>query len=167
MLTAKSNAPRLSLRTRKWLTAAIVVAVASFAPVMLLLGQTRYQRGELSVRKALAFEPDLWAADTGKRDVESPRGLMVPGLLTTGRLAGMAEADIRTLLGEPDCSPTASGPFAADRRLVYWVGRVGTARVKPDDPAAGPGCLYLRLVDGRVVEWQIAAAPAEGIGRSQ
>ncbi len=105
--------------------------------------------------------------ETGKRDVESRRGLMVPGLLKTGQLAGKGEADIRTLLGEPDCPRSGAGPFAVDRRVAYWVGKVGTARVKSGDPAAGPGCLYLRLVDGRVVEWQLAAVPSEGMGRSQ
>ncbi len=142
---------------RKWITLAVVVALASIAPILVLLGLSSMQRDQ--PRRALVFDPDAWRAEAGILRVEDERGLMVPGLLATGRLAGMSEADVRALLGEPDCPPAAGGPFAPDRRLAYWVGRVGTARVKPGDPAAGPGCLFLRVVAGKVVEWQLAAAP--------
>ncbi len=148
----------LSPRTRKWITLAVVVGIASIAPLMLFFGQSAMQRE--APRRTLVFDPAAWRAEAGRLDVESRRGLMVPGLLATGRLAGVPETDVRALLGEPDCPPTEGGPFGPDRRLAYWVGRVGTARVEPSDPAAGPGCLYLRIVEGKVVEWQLAAAPA-------
>lgn len=147
----------LTPRARKWITLAVVVGLASIAPLMVLLGKSSMQREP--PRRALVFEPEAWRADAGRLDPESERGLMVPGLLATGRLAAMAEAEVRALLGEPDCPPAPGGPFAPDRRLAYWVGRVGTARVKAGDAAAGPGCLYLRIVEGNVVEWQLAAAP--------
>lgn len=147
----------LSPRARKWITLAVVVGLSSIAPILVIFGQSAMQREP--PRKALVFDPVAWRAETGRLDVESRRGLMVPGLLATGRLAAMPEADVQALLGEPDCPPTEGGPFASDRRLAYWVGRVGTARVRPGDPAAGPGCLYLRIVEGKVVEWQLAEAP--------
>lgn len=95
----------------------------------------------------------MWRAERGNLTAANARGLMVPGLLTSGSLAALPEGEARRLLGEPDCPPGRAGPFAGDRRLVYWVGKTGTRRVKADDPAAGPGCLYLRVLDGRVVEW--------------
>lgn len=147
----------LSPRARKWITLAVVIGLSSIAPLLILFGQSAMQRQ--AARRALVFDAPAWRADAGRLDPESDRGLMVPGLVATGQLAGMAEPDVRSLLGEPDCPPVEGGPFAADVRLAYWVGRVGTARVKAGDPAAGPGCFYLRVVDGRVVEWQLAAAP--------
>ncbi len=142
-----------SLRARKWATVAILLLLALPAPLMLIFGRTAIQNPP---RRVLPFDPDIWRAEAGRLDPEAARGLMIPGLLRSGRLAGRSEAEVRALLGEPDCPAGAGGPFAGGARLAYWVGRTGTARVRPDDPAAGPGCLYLRLEGGRVVEWQLA-----------
>jgi protein-disulfide isomerase len=152
---------KMSPRQRKWLTAAVVLALAALAPLMMLLGKTALHHPG---RRALVFDEVLWRAEAGRWDPESDRGLMVPGLLATGRLAAKREDEVRALLGEPDCPPDRGGPFALGPRLAYWVGKVGTAKPKPDEPPPLPGCLYLRLVDGRVVEWRTAPAPQGASG---
>jgi hypothetical protein len=151
----------MSPRQRKWLTAAAVLALAAVAPLMMLLGKTALHHPG---RRALVFDEVLWRAEAGRLDPESDRGLMVPGLLATGRLAAKREEEVRALLGEPDCPPEPGGPFALGPRLAYWVGKVGTAKPQPGEPPPVPGCLYLRLVDGRVVEWRTAPAPGSASG---
>lgn len=148
-----------SLRSRKWMTVAILMLLALPAPLLLILGKTAIQHPP---RRVLPFDPDIWRDEAGRLDPESARGLMVPGLLRSGRLAGIAEAEVRALLGEPDCPAGPGGPFAGASRLAYWVGKTGTRTPKPDDPAAGPGCLYLHLEGDRVVEWQLAPAAGGG-----
>ncbi len=140
-----------SFRARKWITVAALLLLALPAPLMLLLGKTAIQNPP---RHVLPFDPDIWRAETGRRDPGSVRGLMVPGLLRSGRLAGLSGAEVRALLGEPDCPAGAGGPFAGAPRLAYWVGKTGTRAREAE--TAGSGCLYLHLEGGRVVEWQIA-----------
>lgn len=153
----RSRGRPLGPRARRRLTLAIVLLLAAPAPLMVVLGRTAVRAPP---RHVLPFDPAIWQAEAGRLAPENSRGLMVPGLLTSGRLAGLSEAEARALLGEPDCPAGPGGPFADDARLAYWVGQVGT-RQREGDPGAAAGCLYLGLEGGRVVEWRVAVVPED------
>jgi hypothetical protein len=149
----RSLGKSLSPRARKWLTVAILLLLAAPAPLSVVLRRTMLRTPP---RRVLPFDPSIWRAEAGRLTPDNSRGLMVPGLLTAGRLAGLSEAEVRAQFGEPDCPAGPGGPFAGSARLAYWVGKVGTRKEREGEPAAPPGCLYLRLEGGRVVEWGVA-----------
>ncbi len=156
----KSLSPRprkLTPRARRWLTVAILLLLAAPAPLSVVLRRVAIRTPP---RRVLPFEPAIWRAEAGRLTPDNSRGLMVPGLLTSGRLAGLSEAEVRAMLGEPDCPPGPRGPFAGSARLAYWVGKVGTRKEREGERTAAPGCLYLRLDGGRVVEWGVASPGA-------
>ncbi|HWP35878.1 MAG TPA: hypothetical protein VNM66_09800, partial [Thermodesulfobacteriota bacterium] len=127
-------------RQRKWLTAAIVLLLALPGPVALVLRRTALQQPP---RRVLPFDPGIWRAEAGRLAPEGTRGLMVPGLLASGRLRGLSEAEVRALLGPPDCPAGRADPFGGRPHLAYWVGRVGTRQPAPAEASAAVRCLYL------------------------
>lgn len=140
-------------RQRIWITSLVVAAVAAVAPTMVLLGHSNLADRARQPR-ALVFDERSWLAESGEHRPDGHRGLMVPNLIATGRLAGKTEPEVRALLGEPDCPRAPGGPFAGEPRLAYWVGRVGSAKRDPNAPPPAPECLYLRLIHGKVVQWE-------------